>query len=83
MFPFFELLLRYRKEITHPEPKRAIPFGFISALTVIREKTLFGEGPAEILPLNDLQLAAECARAYLAYLGVGTGAQCRERKPKE
>ena len=60
--------LERRDEIRHPRPKQAVRFAFVQALTMVRERILFPEGPASVTGLADRQLRREVARGWLAYL---------------
>lgn len=64
-----DLLLHFRSEITHPNPKLAITLGLASATTAIEERAL---GTVTLwhrfLPLSDDELKEELARAFVAYL---------------
>lgn len=64
------LLLRRADEIAHPDPTRAASFGLTFTVSTIESVVLFGEMRSNALALRDDELAAELARAYLAYLGV-------------
>lgn len=59
-----------RAEITHPDPGRAVTFGFVMLLGALRETVVFGEVWPDIGSVADERLAPELARMYLAYLGV-------------
>ena len=62
--------LRCVDAIAHPKPRRAVRFGFVQALTTVREFVLFPEGPAAIQPLSDLEITTEVARSWFNYLTV-------------
>jgi hypothetical protein len=64
-----ELLLERGAEIRHPDPRRACHFGLSFTFATL-DSALFGETRPRELVLDDDALAAELARAYLAYLGV-------------
>ncbi len=64
------LLLARAAEIVHPDPARAAAFGLTFTVSTIESIVLFGEMRSNVLALSDDELAAELARAYLAYLGV-------------
>jgi AcrR family transcriptional regulator len=64
------VLLAHRDEIRHPDPDRAVTFGLSMVFATIEGQVLFGETRSRALALRDDDLAAELARAYLAYLGV-------------
>lgn len=64
-----DLLLHFRSEITHPDPKMAISLGLASAATAIEERALGTVTLWErLLPLSDDELKDELARALVAYL---------------
>lgn len=67
-----DLLLARAGEIGHPNPQCAIGFGLAMILAAVESAVLFGEleGRALARPLSDDELAAELARAWLAYLDV-------------
>jgi AcrR family transcriptional regulator len=64
------LLLARADEIGHPDPTRAAAFGLTFTASTIEGVVLFGELRSNVLALDDDELAAELARAYLAYLDV-------------
>jgi AcrR family transcriptional regulator len=64
------LLLARRAEISHPDPERAAAFGLTLVFSTLESAIVFGEMRLAALALGDDELAAELARAYLAYLGV-------------
>jgi len=66
------LLLARREAIHHPQPKTAIALGFFAVLTVIREVTLFPEGPAKGLPVRDDEFVTELNCLFLRYLGAAS-----------
>lgn len=68
------LLLARRSDIRHANPALAIDLGLTMVASAVREIVLFQEGYG-LAPRTDDGLAAELARAWLAYLGV------RERAP--
>lgn len=63
------LLLVRRGEIWHPDPERAAAFGLTLLFSTLDNTMLFGEMRSGAFALSDDELAAELARAYLAYLG--------------
>lgn len=63
-------ILARRDQISHPRPEEAVRFGFVAALTAIRERILFPEGPAALVPLADDELVREVTLIWIAYLGV-------------
>lgn len=66
------LLASRASRMPHPDPDRALAFGFTMILTALREYVLFPEGPAAMSPLSDDELRAELTRAWMAYLGTGS-----------
>jgi AcrR family transcriptional regulator len=64
------LLLARAEEIRHPDPECAARFGILLVFSVLESAILFGELRSRALSLADDELAAELARAFLAYLGV-------------
>ena len=80
------LLLARAGEIRHPKPERAAAFGFTMIFSTIESAMLFDEMRSDGLALGDDALAAELARAYLAYLGVAGGAfdvSTAKRRPRK
>jgi AcrR family transcriptional regulator len=73
------LLLARAGEITHPDPARAAAFGLTFTVSTIEGVVLFGELRSSALALDDDELAAELARAYLAYLGVSDARRAPNR----
>lgn len=64
------LLMPRRDEMSHPDPERAIELGFMMMIGSLRELVVFGEiWPAP--PSHNPALAAEVARMYCGYLGIG------------
>ncbi len=63
-----QLLLTRRAEIGHPQPRQAIPFAFLMALSTLREVILFGEGPARVVRHADRRLTDELTAGFLGYL---------------
>jgi hypothetical protein len=65
-------LMIWREQIKHPDPERAIRFGFIMVGVVLRELILFNRMRVfeEILPLEDEILKEELPRMFLNYLGI-------------
>ena len=64
------LLMPRREQMNHPDPHRAIELGFMMMIGSLRELVVFGEiWPAP--PASDVALAAEVARMYCGYLGIG------------
>lgn len=68
--PFRRLLEARASEITHPDPARAITFGYAACSSALREALLFGHMQPSAGDITDHQLAAELARMLCAYLGV-------------
>jgi AcrR family transcriptional regulator len=66
------LLLERRAEIAHPEPERAAAFALTLVFSTLDNTILFGEMRSGTFLLSDADLAAELARAMLAYLGVSS-----------
>jgi len=63
------LLLRFRSEIKHPDPELAVKTGILMALSLCREKVLFGEAPhPRSVDIDDDVLSRETARCLHAYL---------------
>lgn len=60
-----------RREVTHPDPERAIALGFMMFYGALRETTVFGEVWPEHRQLVGENLGDEMAHLYLSYLGVG------------
>ncbi|MGD2026595.1 MAG: TetR/AcrR family transcriptional regulator [Anaerolineales bacterium] len=67
-FPRYQdLLLGFSDEIEHPEPEKAVAYGFFQLFTSIREKLLWGDAlPAG--EFSEAEFSAEAGRAFLAYL---------------
>lgn len=70
------VLLAKGSQIAHPEPERAVDFGFAFCLATIRES----EDAARWIeaPLEEESLVRELSRAYLHYLGHGHGPSAEE-----
>jgi AcrR family transcriptional regulator len=64
------LLLERRGEIRHADPEHAAAFALTLAFSALDNAILFGEMRSGAFVLSDADLAAELARAMLAYLGV-------------
>jgi AcrR family transcriptional regulator len=64
------LLLERRAEIAHPDPARAVAFGFWQVLASLRCAVLEPEEALAVRRVSERALPAELARACLAYLGV-------------
>ena len=65
-----DLLIDRAAEIQHSDTERAVRFGITLVIGALEHVLLFGELRSSALALSDDELAAELARAYLAYLGV-------------
>jgi AcrR family transcriptional regulator len=64
-----DMLLAFRGQITHPNPRRAITFGLLTMATVIEIRALEQVSMwHELLPMSDHELEAEVTRTVLAYL---------------
>jgi AcrR family transcriptional regulator len=64
-----ELLLPFRDRIASADPERAITFALLSAITVIEAQALHSADLwTRLMLLDDDALAAEAARAMMAYL---------------
>ena len=64
-----DLLLTFRDEIQHPDPKRALTFAMSSVATVIEEIAVEEVSLwHHVLPLSDSELQDELTRMALAYL---------------
>ncbi len=74
------LLLARTGEIGHPDPTRAAAFGLTFTVNTIEGVVLFGELRSNALALDDDALAAELARAFLAYLGVSDARRAPSQK---
>jgi len=62
----------WRDQIKHPDPKRAVRFGFVLLALVLRGLILFNRTRifADVLPLDDDFLKEELPRMFLRYVGV-------------
>jgi AcrR family transcriptional regulator len=62
----------WRDQIKHPDPERAVRFGFIMIALALRELVLSNRMRIfeDILPLDDDTLIQELPRMFLRYLGV-------------
>ena len=69
-----ELLLAYDDEIAHPRPVLAIRVGLMMVVATLRERLVYGAN--DLLPerIEQDDLVAELATAYLAYLQGGVEA---------
>jgi hypothetical protein len=62
----------WREQIKHPDPERAVRFGFVMIALVLRELILFRRTRifADLVPLDEDILTEELPRMFLRYLGV-------------
>ena len=67
-----ETFMIWRDQIKHPDPERAVRFGFVMIALVLRELILFRRARifVDLLPLDDNTLNEELPRMFLRYLGV-------------
>ena len=66
---FIDMLLTFKDEIPHPNPRRAIIFGLLTMATIIEVRALEQVSMwRELLPLADRELHAEVTQNVLAYL---------------
>ena len=65
----------WRDQIKHPDPERAVRFGFVMIALALRELILFRRTRIfeDLLPLDDDVLKEELPRMFLRYLGVKSG----------
>jgi AcrR family transcriptional regulator len=64
-----DMLLAFRSQIAHPNPRRAITFGLLTMATIIEVRALEQVSMwHELMPISDRQLQAEVTRNFLAYL---------------
>jgi AcrR family transcriptional regulator len=64
-----KLLLSFRDQITHPDPKRAVIFGLLSVATVIEVNALDHVTLwAELLPVSDEEMQTELTQSFVSYL---------------
>ena len=71
-----DFVLAGRKEIRHPNPKIAVSLGLIMVVSTLYEVVVFptrGADWKDLVPKDDNALKRELTRAFLSYLGVGTG----------
>ena len=69
-----ELFLLHRREIKHPNPKRAVSFALMMLASSLIELILVDHDLKNwqaIIPKDDQSLKRELLRAFLSYLGVG------------
>ena len=67
-----EFLLQKRREMRHPDPRKAVPFALMIvgfAMQDIVVSDILPDMTDPRLPENDAALVAELVRAFLAYLG--------------
>ena len=68
-----ELFLAHRKEIKHPNPKRAVSFALMMLSSSLIELILVDHDLSNwqrVIPKDDQSLNRELLRAFLSYLGV-------------
>ena len=67
-----ETFMIWRDQIKHPDPERAVRFGFVMIALILRELILFDRTRIfqDVLPLQDGLLKQELPRMFLRYLGV-------------
>jgi AcrR family transcriptional regulator len=67
-----DTFMMWRDQIKHPDPERAVRFGFVMIALVLRELVLFNRMHIfeDIMPLDDDMLKEELPRMFLRYLGV-------------
>jgi AcrR family transcriptional regulator len=68
-----ELFLAHRKEIKHPNPKRAVSFALMMLSSSLIELILADHDLSnwqQVIPKDDQSLKRELLRAFLSYLGV-------------
>lgn len=65
----------WRDQIKHPDPERAVRFGFVLIAVALRELILCNRIRTfqDILPIDDDTLKQELPRMFLRYLGVESG----------
>ena len=64
-----DMLLVFRDQIAHPNARRAITFGLLTAATIIEVRALEQVSMwHELMPMSDKALHAEVTRNFLAYL---------------
>ena len=79
-----DILLTFRQEIAHPQPRRAITFGLLTMATIIEVRALEQVSMwNELLPISDRELQNEVTTIVLAYLGApsGKGAKRKRSRP--
>jgi hypothetical protein len=69
------VLLRFRKQIRHPDPEFAVRWATLAAGSILRERLLYDpRGSIDgLVPVSDERLREELARTILRYLGVARG----------
>jgi AcrR family transcriptional regulator len=78
-----DLLLTFRDEITHPQPRRAITFALLTMATIIEVRALEPVSMwDELLPMSDRELKKDVATIVLAHLrcSAGTAGERSRRK---
>jgi len=64
-----DLMLAFRSQVAHADPKRAITFALLAAATAIEVRALDPTSMwHELLPISDRELQSELVRSFLAYL---------------
>jgi AcrR family transcriptional regulator len=64
-----EVLMAFRGEIKHRDPRRAITFGLLTTATIIEVRALESVSMwHELMPISDRELQDEVTRNFLAYL---------------
>lgn len=68
------VLLTFRNQVTHRDPRRAITFALLTMATIIEVQALEQVSMwHELMPLSQKKLHAELTRNFLAYLTLPTG----------
>jgi hypothetical protein len=63
------MLLAFRSQMTHPNPRRAITFALLTMATIIEVRALERVSMwHDLMPISDRQLQIEIKRNFLAYL---------------
>jgi len=64
-----DLILGFRREIDHPNPRRAVMFALLTVVTAVEERALEQVSMwHHLLPISDRELRKELTRCFLAYL---------------
>lgn len=64
-----EVLLTFRAQIAHPNPRRAVTFALLSMVTAVEVRTLEEVSLwRELLPVSDRELHRDLTQSLLAYL---------------